>query len=228
MGQDVHALSLQGQNDLGRFKAAGVHLHRHGRLAVVPAEQGLQFFPVQLLGPGLDQPLGVAVQQGEVGRPAAAIQSRKLVDVPGQVPQDAVDQASGAGILAVFLRQLHRFVHGGGDGNFGEEEHLVQPQTQAVSDLALHFLQLHGGKLLDVVVQQKLILDHAEAQAGGQGGVPLVQVFLLDHFFQVAVGPGLLALHGHEGQQCGFSCGHAPSPSFLLGAQSTGMGCPRR
>ena len=215
VGGHRHPLPLEQLHHLRGLEAAGIHLDGDGGLTVVPPEEGLQLLPVQAVPPILHQPLGVAVEQGEVGGGMGPVQRRQVVQMPGQVAEDAVDHPAGPGILTQLLGEGHGLAHRGAHGNFGEEEHLVQPQPEAVAHLALHLGQFHGGVLLEVVVQQHPVLQHSKAQAGGQGSVPPVQMGLLDDFFQMAVGPGLLMVHGNQSLQGSFPGRHALVPSFL-------------
>ena len=189
------SLCLQAGNHLGDSAPAGVDLDSDGRLAVVPPEQLLGLLRGQTAAEGLHQPLGVAVEQGEVGLRAFGVDGGQLVQVPGDVSQDAVDHPGGPGVFAVLFRQLHRLAHCCVGGNLSEEKHLVQAQAQVGQDLALHFGQLHGGEVLEVKVQQQLVLQNTKAETGGQRGVPPVQALVPEHFFQVSVGPCLLPLH---------------------------------
>ena len=205
--------------EAGHLQPADMSVHHlaggGGKDHLRPGHGGLQLLPVQAVPPILHQPLGVAVKQGEVGNRMGPVQRRQVVQMPGQVAEDAVDHPAGPGILTQLLGEGHGLAHRSAHGNFGEEEHLVQPQPEAVAHLALHFGQFHGGVLLEVVVQQHPVLQHSKAQAGGQGGVPPVQMGFLDDFFQMAVGPGLLMVHGNQSLQRSFPGRHALVPSFL-------------
>ena len=119
---------------LGR-EAAGVALHAHRRLAVVPAEQGFQLVRSQPLAPLFHQPPGVAVEQGEIGHGVLPVQRRQAVQMPGQIPQDAVDQAAGPGIFAVFLGQRHRLTDGGADRDLAQKSIWYAPSRRLLRTL---------------------------------------------------------------------------------------------
>ena len=72
-----------------------VDLDGDGGLAVVPPEQLLGLLGGQTAAESLHQPLGVAVEQGEVGLRAFGVDGGQLVQVPGDVSQDAVDHPGG-------------------------------------------------------------------------------------------------------------------------------------
>ena len=174
MGRHRHPLLFQRRRHLRGLESASVYLYCHRGFTVVPAEQFFQLPRFQLLAPFLHQPLGVAVQQGEICNRIPPVQGGKLVQMAGQIAENAVDHPPRPGIFAVLLGQLYPFAYRRADGNLGHKKHLVQPQPQVVAYLALHFAQFHGRVLLEIVVQQHAVLDHTKAEAGGQGSIPPV------------------------------------------------------
>ena len=105
-----------------------------------------------------------------------SVGGRQGIPAADGVSQDAVDQGGGIFLLlAVPLSQVHGFIDGGGIGDLVQEQNLVQAQMEDVPEDGPQVLEPSGQELLEVVVQERPILQDAAGQPGGQGRIPAVQ-----------------------------------------------------
>ena len=185
-----------------------VHHGGDGGLAVVGLEKGRSPLAAQGLQQLPHQPHRVAVQGGVVLRRVVLGNGGQAVQAALQIPQDGVHHAGGPGILAVGPGEGHRLVHRRAVGDAGQKQHLVEPQPQGLEHLSLQPPQGDVGELGQVEVQQNAVLNHPEAQLGGQARVPAVQAGGGDLLFQHSVRPAPLPLAGVQGEQGHLTCVH--------------------
>ena len=202
VGRNLHPLRPEGIGHCFHRGFGGVHLGAGGRLPIVGGHQGGGLLPAQPAGKQVGQPPGMAVAHRRVLRRLQAVL------LPHQGAEHPVDQTGGPGIFGALPGQIHRLTNGGVVGYPVKEKHLIGPKPQGIADRRLHLLQLYRGQLAQVVVQQQPVLEHPEAQPGGQGGVPAVQSSGTQNFFQKAVRPGALLFAGHQGPEGRFSGSH--------------------
>ena len=135
--------------------------------------------------------------------------SRQGIPAPDRIAQNAVDQCCGVLLLfAVALRQIHGLIDRGGIGDLVQKQELIQPQMEDVPEHGPQVLEPSGQQLLEVVVQQCPVLQHAVGQPCGQGRVPAVQPVPGELLFQQSVGPAALGPAVFQHIQCTFSGGH--------------------
>ena len=116
----------------------------------------------------------MAVTGGEVrGRPLAGDLGQALG--VRNAAQDGVDKAGGAGIAARSA-QFHRFAHRRAGGNAVEKQELIDAEAQ---DVPHRRLELFMAEAVDVKIAEPVVLQHPEAEAGGQGRVAPVKLCAL-------------------------------------------------
>ena len=103
---------------------------------VVQAEVLFRFLLPQQLHEPPDQPLRVAVAQGQILDTVSRRYLRQGVLLPAQPPEDGVHHARGPLVL-LSLYQLHALVHGGAVRHPVHEQYLIRAQTQHVPDEGL-------------------------------------------------------------------------------------------
>ena len=178
MGLGADMLPVQPLGQLLRRNPEGVHLHHRLGCGIVGNEHGFQLALWQVCFQQGDQLVRVAVAVG-IGRRLlqGSLRRRRLA-------QNGVYQRPGLRIFAVFLRQRHRFIHGGAFGNFVQLINLVQPQMEDVPHHGMEVFQPPREKLPEEKIQLVPVLQDAVAQPRGQRRVPGGQVIPGDIFFQ--------------------------------------------
>ena len=208
VGLPVDPLRLEGLQRPLQVRFHRVHHGGDGGLAVVGLEKGRRPLAAQGLQQLPHQPHRVAVQGGVILRRVVLGNGGQAVQAALQIPQDGVHHAGGPGILAVGPGEGHRLVHRRAVGDAGQKQHLIEPQPQGLKHLPLQPPQGDVGELGQVEVQQNAVLNHPEAQLGGQARVPAVQAGGGDLLFQHSVRPAPLPLAGVQGEQGDLTCVH--------------------
>ena len=149
------------------------------------------------------QTRGMGVFRGQIGG--------RQQDVPaaGGIAQDAIDQGRGVLLLfAVALGQIHGLIDGSGLGDLVQKQDLIQSQMEDIPEHRPQILQPPSQELLQIVVEERPVLQNAVSKAGGQGGIPAIQTVPGELLFEHAVGPAALGAAVFQHLKCGLSGGH--------------------
>ena len=194
----------QARGQLVRAAPQGIALYDGGRRLVIQPEVLLCLpVPKQLHQPP-NQPLRVAVPQGQIPCPVPVGNLRQTLLLTAQPPEDGVDQAGGP-LPLLPLHQLHALVHGGAIRNPVHIQNLVSPQPEHIPDKGLQRVKCLGAAGVQVKIQQRTVLQHAVGQPGRQRRLPPVQIPA--GRFQMIVRPGVQPPAGGQRLQ-----GRLPAP----------------
>ncbi len=165
MRPDGNALLLQLLPNLCGICAQRIDA-QHGRCGpVVRLQQQTRLFEPELLQITLGQPLRVTVSQRVIFRLCGAVRLRQTVDAACERPQHPVEITGRAPVCAAQpARQLHTFIDRRRVRNAVEPHHLIDREPHQVENARLQLFQLDSGKMREVKIAHRAVLQHAACQ----------------------------------------------------------------
>ena len=145
----------------------------------------------------------------------------QLVLAAKHIPEDGVAK-SRFPLRKLGFRLLYRLVHRSGIRHTIQHGDLIDRQPQDIPKGGLQMLPARE-KPVDIIIQQRPVLQHAAAKGGAQRRILPVQPRRFDLLPKHRVGPGAPGSAEHQCLSCRLSCWHSLTPY-----SSMVMGWPRR
>ena len=179
---------VQGTEIVRSADTQAIELDTQRRSFIIRAEKGLglviSLFPHQ----PFCKPERVTVTDGKKGCAPLSRNGRQAILVFGESSQYSVDKR-GAPIQTDSSAKLHRLADSGVSRDLIQKEQLISPETQ---HRAKGGFRPGSAEEIQVMVQIRLVLQHAQKHAGGKGGIPGGKLRFPQKRVQCDCGPGVI------------------------------------